>query len=108
MNDPAASAATQSPGAAASAPLLEITGLSVMLEMKGAKRPVLRDVSLMVRRGEALGLVGESGSGKTMTARAIGRLLPPGAEVHGSIRFGGTDIGRSLARSCASTAARWR
>ena len=94
MNDPAASAATQSPGAAASAPLLEITGLSVMLEMRGAKCPVLRDVSLMVRRGEALGLVGESGSGKTMTARAIGRLLPPGAEVHGSIRFGGADIGR--------------
>ena len=62
----------------------------------------------MVRRGEALGLVGESGSGKTMTARAIGRLLPRGAEVHGSIRFGGTDIGLALARNCASTAARWR
>ena len=94
MNGPAEAAPTQSPDAAASAPLLEVTGLSVMLETKGAKRPVLRDVSLTVRPGEALGLVGESGSGKTMTARAIGRLLPPGAEVHGSIRFGGTDIRR--------------
>src|SRR5579859_6457152 len=28
-----------------------------------------------------------------MTARAMGRLLPPGAEVRGSIRFGGTDVG---------------
>src|SRR5579859_8205174 len=28
-----------------------------------------------------------------MTARAVGRLLPPGAEVRGSIRFGGTDVG---------------
>ena len=93
MIRPAEAAATQSPAAAASAPLLELSDLSLMLEMNGAKRPVLRDVSLMVRRGEALGLVGESGSGKTMTARAIGRLLPRGAEVHGSIRFGGTDIG---------------
>jgi oligopeptide/dipeptide ABC transporter ATP-binding protein len=92
MSDPAAIAALESPGAAASAPLLEINGLSVMLEVNGAKRPVLRDVSLTVRPGEAVGLVGESGSGKTMTARAIDRLLPRGAEVHGSIRFGGSDV----------------
>jgi oligopeptide/dipeptide ABC transporter ATP-binding protein len=92
MSDPAAVAALESPGAAASAPLLEIAGLSVLLEINGAQRPVLRDVSLTVRPGEALGLVGESGSGKTMTARAIDRLLPRGAEVTGSIRFGGEDV----------------
>jgi oligopeptide/dipeptide ABC transporter ATP-binding protein len=63
-----------------------------LLEINGAKRPVLRDVSLTVRPGEAVGLVGESGSGKTMTARAIDRLLPRGAEVTGSIRFGGEDV----------------
>src|SRR5262249_44546791 len=39
-----------------------------------------------------VGLVGESGSGKSMTARAIDRLLPRGAEVQGPIRFGGTDV----------------
>jgi oligopeptide/dipeptide ABC transporter ATP-binding protein len=44
-------------------------------------------------QGEAVGLVGESGGGKTMTARAIARLLPAGAQVEGTIRFGGTDIG---------------
>jgi oligopeptide/dipeptide ABC transporter ATP-binding protein len=93
MSDPAAIAALESPGAAASAPLLEITGLSVMLEVNGTRRPVLRDVSLTVRPGEAVGLVGESGSGKTMTARAIDRLLPRGAEVQGSIRFGGSEVG---------------
>ena len=43
--------------------------------------------------GEAVGLVGESGAGKTMTARAIGRLLPRGRKSHGSIRFDGTDVG---------------
>jgi oligopeptide/dipeptide ABC transporter ATP-binding protein len=74
-------------------PLLDLAGLTVRLEVNGTRRAVLREVSLAVRAGEAVGLVGESGSGKTMTARAIGRLLPRGAEVTGSIRFGGTDVG---------------
>ena len=75
-----------------SAPLLQVDGLTVRLEVRGERRPVLRDVALTVREGEALGLVGESGSGKSMTARAIDRLLPRGAEVDGSIRFDGRDV----------------
>jgi oligopeptide/dipeptide ABC transporter ATP-binding protein len=74
-------------------PLLELAGLTVLLEVHGARRAVLRDVSLAVGPGEAVGLVGESGSGKTMTARAIGRLLPRGAQVHGCVRFAGADVG---------------
>ncbi|HEY1640337.1 MAG TPA: ABC transporter ATP-binding protein [Streptosporangiaceae bacterium] len=74
-------------------PLLEVAGLTVRLAVRGVRRAVLRDVGLTVRPGEALGLVGESGSGKSMTARAIDRLLPRGAEVTGTIRFGGRDIG---------------
>jgi len=73
-------------------PLLAVTGLTVRLDVSGAKRAVLRDVALTVRAGEALGLVGESGSGKSMTARAIDRLLPRGAEVDGTIRFDGRDV----------------
>jgi oligopeptide transport system ATP-binding protein len=72
--------------------LLEIEQLRVRLPVKGEQRPVIHDVSLAIAPGEAHGLVGESGSGKSMTARAIMRLLPPGAEVEGTVRFDGTDV----------------
>ena len=84
---------TTAPQSAGGGPLLEVDGLTVRLAVDGAKRPVLRDVSFTVRPGEALGLVGESGSGKSMTARAIDRLLPRGAEVDGGIRFAGAPVG---------------
>ena len=69
--------------------LLAVSGLRVTL---GAGT-VLRGVDLAIRPGEAVGLVGESGSGKSMTARAIGRLLPRGARSAGTITFDGTDVG---------------
>jgi oligopeptide/dipeptide ABC transporter ATP-binding protein len=73
-------------------PLLEVEGLTVRLPVEGSMRSVLHDVSLSIRQGEALGLVGESGSGKSMTARAIGRLLPTGADVAGTVHFDGRDV----------------
>jgi oligopeptide/dipeptide ABC transporter ATP-binding protein len=76
----------------AGAPLLELDGVTVRLPVEGSMRAVLQDVSFAIRPGEALGLVGESGSGKSMTARAIDRLLPPGAAVTGGIRFGGSNV----------------
>ncbi len=72
--------------------LLEIDDLVVRLPVGGALRPVLRGIDLRLDAGEALGLVGESGSGKSMTARAIDRLLPRGAETSGSIRFDGDEV----------------
>ena len=79
--------------------LLEVAGLRVTL---GAGT-VLRGVDFAIRPGEALGLVGESGSGKSMTARAIGRLLPRGARSEGMIAFDGADVhkldGKGLRRS---------
>jgi oligopeptide/dipeptide ABC transporter ATP-binding protein len=74
------------------APLLEVDHLTVRLPVDGRQQAVLRDVSLTLRAGEAVGLVGESGSGKSMTARAIDRLLPRGAELDGHVRYRGRDV----------------
>ena len=78
-------------------PLLELSGVTVHLADRagatGARKPVLDGIDLALAPGEALGLVGESGSGKSMTVRAVTRLLPGGAELDGSIRFDGQDVG---------------
>jgi len=51
-------------------------------------------VSLVIARGETLGIVGESGCGKSVTALSIMRLVPPasGRIVGGSIRFDGQEL----------------
>jgi len=72
--------------------LLDVANLTVRLPVGTALRPVLRDVSLRLHAGESLGLVGESGSGKSMTARAVDRLLPTGAQVSGTVTFDGSDV----------------
>jgi oligopeptide/dipeptide ABC transporter ATP-binding protein len=75
-----------------SAPLLAVEQLTARLPVEGELRTVLHDVSLTIGAGEAVGLVGESGSGKSMTARAVARLLPAGAQTGGSVRFDGREV----------------
>ncbi|ANY85363.1 microcin ABC transporter ATP-binding protein (plasmid) [Microvirga ossetica] len=60
-------------------PVLSIEHLTVTLPEGRGSATVLDDVSLTVGAGETVCIVGESGSGKSMTARAVMRLLPPGA-----------------------------
>ena len=52
-------------------------------------RPVLRDVSLCVNRGEAVGLLGPNGAGKTTCFYIMTGLIAPN---YGSIFLDGTDI----------------
>lgn len=72
--------------------LLQIEGLHIFVDDERGSSEVVRDVTLDIAHGEALGLVGESGSGKSMTARAVLRLLPARATTTGSIRFEGRDV----------------
>ncbi|UIX28776.1 ABC transporter ATP-binding protein [Streptomyces sp. GQFP] len=70
--------------------LLDIENLTVQLP--GAARPLLADISLTVRTGEVVGLVGESGSGKSTTAKAALRILPDEARASGRALVDGTDV----------------
>jgi lipopolysaccharide export system ATP-binding protein len=53
------------------------------------KRPVVRDVSLVVDRGEAVGLLGPNGAGKTTCFYMITGLLMPD---YGSVFLDGHDV----------------
>jgi oligopeptide/dipeptide ABC transporter ATP-binding protein len=72
--------------------LLHVSDLTVHLPLGEEMREVISGTALEIDAGEAMGLVGESGSGKSMTARAIARLLPPGAQVSGRVNFDGADV----------------
>ena len=73
--------------------LLEVRDLSVDFQTPRRRVHALRDVDLMVPRGEVVGLVGESGCGKTTLVSAVMRLLAENAEIRsGQILFDGQDI----------------
>ena len=74
------------------APLLELRHLAVTYAGRIAPLPAVRDVSLALEAGGALGLVGESGSGKSTIAGAILDLLGPGSDIAGEIVFEGSDL----------------
>ena len=71
--------------------ILSISHLSAISDRD--RTPILRDVSLELRRGETRGLVGESGAGKSTIAKAILGILPRAVRVTGGeIRFEGEDL----------------
>ncbi|MEQ8818178.1 MAG: ABC transporter ATP-binding protein [Thalassobaculum sp.] len=79
----------------ASAPLLEVEGLSVRFPTRTRVVEAVRNISFSVGR-EKVGIVGESGSGKTMTGRAVlGLIRPPGIVEARRMTFDGIDL-RSL------------
>ncbi|MCU1650478.1 MAG: peptide transporter ATP-binding protein, partial [Pseudonocardia sp.] len=77
-------------------PILRVDGLEVSFPSEAGPVRAVRGVSFEVGAGEVLGIVGESGSGKSVSALATMGLLPPQAQVSGSIRFRGEELlGRS-------------
>jgi len=73
--------------------MLKVEDLSVRYFTKKGVVYAVDNVSLEVRRGEALALVGESGSGKSTLGFAIMRMVPPpGRIVEGRIILEDRDI----------------
>ena len=56
--------------------LLKIKNLSVSFNLENKVSQAIKNISLNVAKGEALGIVGESGSGKSVTALSVLKLLP--------------------------------
>ena len=74
------------------AALLQVEQLAVtFFTPRGTVRAV-RDASLVVHRGELVGVVGESGCGKSTTAFAVMGYLPGATQVEARIFFEGQDI----------------
>ncbi|MBC2834293.1 ABC transporter ATP-binding protein [Paragemmobacter straminiformis] len=80
--------------AAPDAPVLAVDGLCVSVRTENGLKPLVRDLSFTLRRGEMLAIAGESGSGKSITSLAIMGLLPPPAVrvTGGSVRLGATEL----------------
>lgn len=73
-------------------PVATVDGLHVTFRRNGKDVKALRGVSLRIAPGEILGLVGESGSGKTVLGFSLLGLLPPSAQLRGTIRVTGSDM----------------
>jgi len=73
--------------------ILEIKNLSIEYPISIGIVQAVKDVSLDLHRGEALGLVGESGCGKsTLGLSILNMVRPPGKIVSGKIVYRGKDI----------------
>jgi peptide/nickel transport system ATP-binding protein len=73
--------------------MLSIRGLSIRYRSPTGSLEALSEVSLELKRGEALAIVGESGSGKSTVALAVMGLLPSEASVAGGrVLLDGQDV----------------
>ncbi|MCU1364266.1 MAG: oligopeptide/dipeptide transporter, ATPase subunit [Acidimicrobiaceae bacterium] len=73
--------------------LLSVSNLKVQFRSRDTVATAVDDMSLVVNKGECVGLVGESGCGKTTTGLAIMRLLPgTGKIVGGNVVLDGVDL----------------
>ena len=70
-------------------PLFELSAVNRVYGRGAERVHAVRDVDLVVRDGERVGIVGESGSGKSTLVRMMAALDRP---TSGTIRFRGRDI----------------
>lgn len=82
--------------------VLSVRDLNVRFNSENGVVHAVRGVDFDLMPGKTLGIVGESGSGKSVTSLAIMGLLPPTAEIAGSVRLMGKELlGLSDKAMCA-------
>jgi peptide/nickel transport system ATP-binding protein len=72
--------------------VLSVRDLNVRFNSENGVVHAVRGVDFDLLPGKTLGIVGESGSGKSVTSLAIMGLLPPTAEIAGSVRLLGKEL----------------
>ena len=72
--------------------VLSVRDLNVRFNTENGEVHAVRGIDFDLRAGKTLGIVGESGSGKSVTSLAILGLLPPTAEITGSVRLQGKEL----------------
>jgi putative ABC transport system ATP-binding protein len=72
-------------------PAIALSGVNLSLGRGASRVHILKDVTLSVRRGEAVGLVGPSGSGKSTLLMVMAGLERADT---GSVAIAGEDIGK--------------
>ena len=73
-------------------PVLSVQDLEVVFPTPDGDVQAVRGVSWEVHENEVLAIGGESGSGKSVSVMAALGLLPPNAQVSGSIAYRGRDV----------------
>src|SRR3954452_13900038 len=77
-------------------PLLDVNDLTVEFATRRGIVKAVQHVSIMVAKGETLGIVGESGSGKSVTSYAVMRILDRAGRIaSGTITFSGLDLAQA-------------
>lgn len=57
-------------------PLLTVKNLNVFFHRKQGNQQLLKEIDLVIPKGQVVGIVGESGSGKSMTMKSVMGILP--------------------------------
>ncbi len=73
--------------------LLEMRGLRIEGQAEDEWHEIIKDIDIVLHRGEVLGLIGESGAGKSTAGLAAMGFARPGCRITGgSIIFDGIDL----------------